>query len=77
MSGIGKLTVKTAGKVAGKAAGAVTDMMGQSAFPESEHALAAYLYERILQDEKDSGIRQDRSYHLKLMAECLAAVRGG
>ena len=73
MTGIGKFTAKAAER----AAGAVTDMMGQGGFPESEHALAAYLYDRIVQAEKESGIRQDRTYHLKLIAECLAAVRSG
>ena len=67
VSGIGKLTAK--------AAGAVGDVIGDRVYPETEYALAAHLFERILQAEKDKGV-QDRDYYLRLMQSCLAIIRG-
>jgi hypothetical protein len=71
VSGIGKMTAKAAGS----AAGALGELIGSGAYPESEYGLAAYLFERIAQVEKDTGPK-DRRYHLDLMAICLETVRG-
>ena len=70
VSGLGKL----AGKAAGKAAETVGDFIGTATYPETEYALAAYLFERIAQAEKQDAAR-DRAYYLDLMRTCLAAVR--
>ena len=43
VSGIGKM----AAKATGTAAGALGELMGQGAYPESEYGLAAYLFARI------------------------------
>ena len=48
--------------------------MSSGVYPTNEHALAAYLFERIAQAEKDSGPK-DRAYYLQLMTVCLATVR--
>ena len=78
VSGLGKM----AAKATNVAAGAVGDIMGTGAYPESEYALAAYLYDRIVAAEKAAGesagvhSMQDRAYHLELMAACLATARG-
>ena len=42
--------------------------------PESEHALAAWLFERIDENTGDKG-GKDRAYYLELMRDCLAVVR--
>ena len=72
VSGIGKMTAKAAGS----AAGMLGELVGSGSYPETDYALASYLFERIAQAEKDSG-PHDRAYHLALMAECLEIVRGG
>lgn len=67
---------KTAAKAAGVAAGAVGDIVGvnQTGLPESEYALAAYLFEKILSAEK-SKQKPERSYYTQLMYECLRTIR--
>ena len=72
VSGIGKMTAKAAGS----AAGMLGELVGSGAYPETDYALAAYLFERIAQAEKDAA-PHDRAYHLALMAACLETVRGG
>ena len=78
VSGLGKM----AAKATNVAAGAVGDIMGTGAYPESEYALAAHLYDRIVAAEKQQAevagaqILHDRAYHLELMAACLATIRG-
>lgn len=71
VSGIGKMTARAAGS----AAGALGELIGSGAYPETEYALAAYLFERIVQAEKDRDTK-DRAYFRSLMAECLETVRG-
>ena len=70
VSGLGKL----AGKAAGKAAETVGDFIGTATYPETEYALAAYLFERIAQAERDTADRS-REYYLELMRSCLEVVR--
>ncbi len=70
VSGLGKM----AAKATGQAAGVLNDLIGSGAYPESEYGLAAYLFERIAQAEKEQGAK-DRDYYLDLMASCLATVR--
>ena len=70
MSGIGKIT----SKAAGRAVETISDFVGTQAYPESEYALAAYLFDRILQAERDHADRS-REYYIELMQVCLAAVR--
>ena len=78
VSGIGKM----AAKATNVAAGAVGGIIGTGVYPESEYALAAHLYDRIVaaerQQAEDAGAetRQDRAYHLELMVACLATIRG-
>lgn len=72
VSGIGKMTAKAAGS----AAGALGELIGSGAYPETEYGLAAYLFERILQVEK-AGAEKDRDYYMELMAACLETVRRG
>ncbi len=77
VSGLGKM----AAKATNVAAGAVGGIIGTGGYPESEYALAAHLYDRIVAAEKAaaeaSGVetRHDRAYHLELMAACLATIR--
>ena len=71
VSGIGRMTARAAGS----AAGVLGELIGSGAYPETEYALAAYLFERIVQAEKDKGAK-DRAYYRALMAECLETVRG-
>lgn len=70
IGGIGRVGAKAAEA----AAGMVGDLMSSGVYPSNEHALAAYLFERIAQAEKDSGPK-DRAYFLQLMTVCLATVR--
>ena len=49
VSGIGRMTARAAGS----AAGVLGELIGSGAYPETEYALAAYLFERIVQAEKD------------------------
>jgi hypothetical protein len=78
VSGLGKM----AARATNVAAGAVGEIMGTGVYPESEYALAAYLFERIAAAEKAEAelageeILHDRAYHLELMATCLATVCG-
>lgn len=69
IGGIGKVGARAAEA----AAGMVGDLMGAGVYPTNEHALAAYLFERIAQAEKESGPK-DRAYYLELMRTCLATV---
>jgi len=71
VSGIGRM----AAKATGTAAGALGELIGSGAYPESEYGLAAYLFERIAQSEKETAVK-DRQYYLELMATCLKTVRG-
>jgi len=70
MSGLGKL----AGRAAGKAAASVGELVGTAVYPETEYALAAYLFERIAQAERESADR-NRDYYLSLMRACLEVAR--
>lgn len=72
---IGKTAAKAA-KAAGVAAGAVGDIVGvgPGVLPESEYALAAYLFEKIISAEKGKEER-DRSYYTQLMYECVRTIR--
>ena len=70
IGGIGKVGAKAAEA----AAGMVGDLMNSGVYPSNEHALAAYLFERIAQAEKDDGPK-DRTYYLQLMTVCLATIR--
>ena len=70
IGGIGRVGAKAAEA----AAGMVGDLMSSGVYPSNEHALAAYLFERIAQAEKDSGPK-DRAYYLQLMTVCLTTVR--
>ena len=67
---------KIAGRAANLAADTVGELVGSSPYPETEYGLAAYLFERIAQAEKQDAPR-DRAYYLELMRTCLAAVREG
>ena len=69
-SGIGRFTTKAAGR----AAETLSDVIGTQAYPESEYALAAYLFDRILQAERDDADRS-RAYYIDLMQVCLETVR--
>ncbi len=71
IGGIGKVGARAAEA----AAGMVGDLMSSGVYPTNEHALAAYLFERIAQAEKEDGPK-DRNYYLELMTICLATVRG-
>ena len=71
LSGIGKITARAA-----EAAGAVGSVVSGTIYPESEYALAAYLFDRIAQAEKEQAERS-RAYYLELMATCLETARGG
>ena len=72
---IGKIT----SRAAGVAADAVGSVLGAGIYPESEYALAAYLFERIAQSERSTGERdagtRDRAYYLDLMRQCLEVAR--
>ena len=68
--GIGNLT----GRAANTAADTVTGLIDQRDYPESEYGLAAFLFTRIAQAERNSSPR-DRGYYLELMETCLATVR--
>ncbi|MDH3475204.1 MAG: hypothetical protein OEM59_16105 [Rhodospirillales bacterium] len=65
-----------AARAAGSASGLLGELIGSGAYPESEYGLAAYLFERIAQAEKE-GAAKDRQYYLDLMAACLETVRDG
>ena len=68
MTGLGRIT----GKVAGAAADAVGGIMSTGTYPETKYGLAAVLFERILQSEKESSEQvRDRAYYLTLMRQCL------
>lgn len=71
VSGIGKM----AARATGSAAGVLGELIGSGAYPETEYGLAAYLFERIAQSEKETAVK-DRQYYLDLMAACLKTVRG-
>ncbi len=67
---------KIAARAANVASDAVGEFMGGGAFPETEYGLAAYLFDRIAQAEKNE-VTRDRAYYLELMRSCLAATREG
>lgn len=67
---------RIAGKAANMASDAVGDLINSGVYPESEYGLAAYLFERIAQTERDDETRpRDREYCLDLMRTCLETVR--
>lgn len=70
IGGIGRVGAKAAET----AVGMVQEMIGSGVYPGNDHALAAYLFERIAQAEKETAPK-DRQYYLELMARCLATVR--
>lgn len=72
IGGIGRVGAKAAGA----ASGLVGELMGAGVYPANDYALAAYLFERIAQAEKDGG-KKDRAYYLELMTVCLATVQAG
>ena len=74
IGGLGGGIGRVGAKAAETAVGLVQDMVGSGVYPGNDHALAAYLFERIAQTEKESAI-QDRQYYLELMALCLETVR--
>jgi hypothetical protein len=61
-------------KAAGVAADAVGGVLSDTVYPETEYGLAAYLFERIAVQEKDT-VNRDRAYYLSLMEDCLNTVR--
>ena len=65
---------RIAGRAAGMAVDTVGDLMGDAGYPESQYGLAAFLFERIVQVEKNA-VERDRAYYKQLMRECLAVVR--
>ncbi len=67
---------RIAARAANVASDAVGEFMGTAAYPETEYGLAAYLFDRIAQAEKNEAPR-DRTYYLELMRTCLAATREG
>ena len=67
---------KIAGRAAGMAVDTVGDLMSGTGYPESEYGLAAFLFDRIAQVEKQD-VQRDRAYYHQLMQECLATVRNG
>ena len=67
---------KIAGRAAGMAVDTVGELMGDAGYPESEYGLAAFLFERIVQTEKND-VERDRAYYQQLMRECLVVVREG
>lgn len=67
---IGKATARAASV----AAGAMGDIVGTGTYPETESALAAYLFDRICAVEKSRKDR-DRAYYTQLMYECVRTVR--
>ena len=64
---------KFAGRAADMAAGAVGDIMGSDAYPDTRYGLAAYLFDQIVQAEKELPGR-NRAYYLDLMRQCLAVA---
>ncbi len=74
IGGLGGGIGRVGAKAAETAVGLVQDMVGSGVFPSNDQALAAYLFERIAQAEKDSGPK-DRQYYLDLMTVCLETVR--
>jgi len=72
IGGIGRVGAKAAET----AVGMVQEMIGSGVYPANDHALAAYLFERIAQAEKETAPK-DRQYYLDLMDSCLATVRRG
>lgn len=74
IGGLGGGIGRVGAKAAETAVGMVQDLAGSGVYPASDYALAAYLFERIAQAEKDTATK-DRQYYLDLMADCLATVR--
>ncbi len=74
LGGLGGGIGRVGAKAAETAVGLVQDMAGSGVYPGNDHALAAYLFERIAQAEKETAPK-DRQYYLGLMKVCLEVVR--
>lgn len=74
IGGLGGGIGRVGARAAETAVGLVQDLTGSGVYPANDQALAAYLFERIAQAEKETAT-QDRDYYLELMARCLATVR--
>ena len=74
IGGLGGGIGRMGAKAAESAVSLVQDFVGNGVYPANDYALAAYLFERIAQAEKET-IPQDRQYYLALMAQCLDVVR--
>ena len=74
IGGLGGGIGRVGAKAAETAVGLVQDMVGSGVYPGNDHALAAYLFERVAQAEKETAT-PDRQYYLELMAVCLKTVR--
>ena len=68
------MSIGAFGNLTAKAADAVGEIIGTGVYPETDHALAAFLFDRILQFERDSTER-DRDYYFDLMERCLETVK--
>ena len=74
IGGFGGGIGRVGAKAAETAVGLVQDFVGNGVFPANEYALAAYLFERIAQAEKETAPK-DRQYYLDLMTVCLETAR--
>ena len=74
IGGLGGGIGRVGAKAAETAVGMVQDLAGSGVYPANDYALAAYLFERIAQAEKEAATL-DRQYYLELMAVCLKTVR--
>ncbi|NIA72201.1 hypothetical protein HBA54_26780 [Pelagibius litoralis] len=74
IGGLGGGIGRMGAKAAESAVNLVQDLTGAGVYPANDYALAAYLFERIAQAEKETAT-QDRAYYLSLMASCLETVR--
>ena len=74
IGGLGGGIGRMGAKAAESAVSLVQDLTGSGVYPTNDYALAAYLFERIAQAEKET-VAQDRQYYLTLMAQCLQTVR--
>lgn len=74
IGGLGGGIGRMGAKAAESAVSLVQDLTGSGVYPANDYALAAYLFERIAQAEKEA-VTQDREYYLTLMARCLETVR--
>ncbi len=67
------MSVSGLGRLAGKAAETVGDFIGTASYPKTEYALAADLFERSAQAERETSDRT-RDYFQELMRSSLDAV---